>query len=269
VTTHSPAVISVASQASLWYVDHTSKIGSLDSKKIAMLRTSEPEAFFTRLTVVAEGASEVGFVGVILEKALGSPLIQHGVYVANGGGNETTLNILEAFAKGGLSFGGFVDDEGKNPTRWEKVAEVLGSLLFRWTSGYLEENVFKAVPDDKLEALICDPANDKTGIRLRTLADRLDIQEKSFEAVRTTAGPDLRAVILAAASGNVPVGKEADKKQFQAHAQSWFKTIGGGRELAAKLFSLDAWPTLRPEIMPFCNAVQRALGLPESTDIAP
>lgn len=125
VTTHSPAVISAAADAALWYVDHEGKVGSLEPAKIARHRKKYPETFLARLTVVAEGSTEVGFVTALLEKALGAALEDHGIHVTNGEGHETTLDLLEALAKGGLRFGGFADDEGKHPTRWGGVAERL------------------------------------------------------------------------------------------------------------------------------------------------
>jgi putative ATP-dependent endonuclease of OLD family len=142
-------------------------------------------------------------------------------------------------------------------------------LLFRWASGYLEENIIAALSDDKLETLLIDPADEKTGMRLRTLADRLGIQEKDFESVKTKAGSGLKTLILAAASGAVPEDKTLEKKQYQAHAQIWFKTVCGGRELAEKIFSLGAWSALRPQLMPFCNALRKAVDLPNIGDIAP
>ena len=60
------------------------------------------------------------------------------------------------------------------------------------------------LPDDKLEALLTDPEDEKTGMRLRTLADRLGIQEKDFATIKATAGAGLKALILAAASGTRP-----------------------------------------------------------------
>jgi putative ATP-dependent endonuclease of OLD family len=269
VTTHSPSAISAASSASLWYVDRTGKIGSLDSSKTARLRKSDPETFLSRLTVVAEGATELGFVTTLLEKALGSPLEKHAVHVSDGGGHEATLGLLEVLAEGGLCFGGFADEEGKHPTRWEKVASCLDKLLFRWTSGNIEENIIGAVPDNKLEALVIDPAGEKTGMRLRTLADRLGIQEKDFETIKTKVGSGLKALMLAAASGTVPEDKTSEKKQYQAHSQLWFKTVGGGQELADKVFSLGAWPVLKSQLLPFCSALRKAVDLPEITDIAP
>lgn len=256
VTTHSPFSIAAASQASIWYVDYEGKVGVLEPKKTARHRKTDPETFLARLTVVTEGATECGFVTALLEKALGSPLEQHGVHVSDGGGHESTLGLLEALAEGGLLFGGFADDEGgKHPDRWKKVAEKLDKLLFRWTSGCLEENIINAVPDENLETLVIDPDDNKTGMRLRTLADCLGSQEqeKDFVSIKTKAGVGLKALIVAGASGN--------------QGQIWFKTVVGGRELVGKMFSLGAWSALKLQLLPFCNAVRKAVDLPEIQDI--
>jgi len=267
VTTHSPSVISASSNASLWYVDHTGAIGLLDSEKTTRHRRNDPESFLSRLTVVAEGISELGFATALLERALGSQLEKHGVHISDGGGHEATLGLLEALAEGGLRFGGFADDEGKHPTRWEKTAKSLGSLLFRWGSGHLEENIIGAIPDDKLEALLTDPADERTGTRLRTLAIRLGSVEKDFDTIRTKSGSGLKALIIATASGAAPEDKPTEKKEYKGHGQAWFKTLDGGRELADKVFSLGIWPILKPQLMPFCNAVRSAVELPEISDL--
>jgi putative ATP-dependent endonuclease of OLD family len=267
LTTHSPAAISAAAKSSIWYVDQTGQVGPLDATKIARHLRTDPEAFLSRLTVVAEGATELGFTIAILERTFGSPLEKHGVHVSDGGGHETTLGILEALGAGGLQFGGFADDEGKHPTRWANLHTKLGALLFRWQSHCIEENLIDAVPDDKLELFISDPSGEKTGVRLRILADRLGIIEKDFAALKTKAGAGFRTLIVEAALGTVPVGKENEKNEYKAHAGRWFKSVDGGRELAEKLFSLALWPTLKPQLLPFCNAVRTATGLGEIADL--
>jgi hypothetical protein len=190
-------------------------------------------------------------------------LEQHGVHVSDGGGHEATLGLLEALAEGGLPFGGFADDEGKHPTRWENVAKTLDKLLFRWTSGSIEENVIGVVPDDKLEALLTDPEDDKTGMRLRTLAERLGIQEKDFEIIKNKATSALKALILEAALGTVPADKSLEKRQYQSHAQTWFKSIKGGRELAGKVFSLGMWPNMQRNSCHFATPSGRRSVLPK------
>jgi putative ATP-dependent endonuclease of the OLD family len=269
VTTHSPFVISAATEASLWYVDHEGKIGLIDSSKTEKHRKTDPEAFLSRLTVVAEGAAEKGFVTGLLEKTLGSSLEQYGVHVSDGAGHESTLRLLQALGEGGLRFGGFADNEGgKYPDLWKKIEANLGKLLFRWTSGCLEENIISAVPENKLDALLTDPEDEKTGTRLRTLATRLDEENKELVNIKKVAGTNFRTLILEAALGMVPPGKEQEK-EYKRHGQDWFKTISGGRELLQKMFTLGAWPELKPQLLPFCNAVRKSVGLSEIQDLVP
>jgi putative ATP-dependent endonuclease of OLD family len=68
----------------------------------------------------------------------------------------------------------------------------------------------------------------------------------------------------------VPVGTaEDEKKQFKSDAQTWFKTVEGGRELAGKVFDLGLWPTFKGQLLPFFNAVLGAVSRDEIEDIAP
>ena len=269
VTTHSPSAIAAASRSQFWYVDHAGRLGVLDEAKTTKHRTNDPDAYLSRLVVVAEGKTEVGFASALLERALRSPLQHHGVHVSDGGGHESTLGLLEALADGGVAFCGFVDDEGKHPERWRRLIDVHGPRLFRWHAGCLEENVIAAVRDDSLDALVAaDPAHEKSGMRQRHLALRLGIETKGFPALRAAAGTRLKATILEAALGRVPDGVPADtRKQYKSQAQMWFKSLAGGRELAHKVFALALWPALAGELMPFCNAVREAVGLQHITDI--
>jgi putative ATP-dependent endonuclease of the OLD family len=267
ITTHSLSAISAASEAAIWYMDQKGRIGSLESHKIAAHRKNDPETFLARLTIVGEGVTEVGFVTFLLESALSASLQQYGIHISDGGGHETTLNMLEALSDGGLRFDGFADNEEKYPSRWKSVEDELGALLFRWPTGCLEENVISVLQEDKLEALIVDPEDSKTGMRLRTLADRLGIQDKDFQTIKTKAGANLRAIIVEAATGTVPPDKQSERRQYQAHGQTWFKSTAGGRELGMKVFSLGVWPTLKAQLMPFLNAVRRAVELEEIQDL--
>jgi putative ATP-dependent endonuclease of OLD family len=268
VTTHSPAAIAAASQAAIWYVDHLGRIGPLDAKKIAKHRATDPNTFLSRLAIIGEGATEVGFASALLEAALGGALERHGVHMSDGVGHDNTLDVLQALTEGGLRFGGFADDEGKFPDRWKKLESALGNLLFRWESGCIEENMIQAVPDAKLQAFLTDPTGEDTGSRLRTLADRLGMTgDVDFALVAAKAGPKLKAVIIEAATGFVPADKADKKKEYKSHAQIWFKSLPGGRELAHKTFALGLWPEFRDRLLPFCNAVREALGLPPAPDV--
>lgn len=270
LTTHSPSAIAAGSRSRFWYVDHAGSIGPLDAAKIARHRGTDPAAFLSRFAIIAEGKTEVGFVTALLERALGGSLDQHGIHVSDGGGHDAALDLLEALADGGVAFGGFADDEGVHPDRWRRLIDTQGTKLFRWAAGCLEENIIGALPDASLEALTVDPDLETTGMRQRTLARRLGIEDKSFPALRVAAAGRLKDIVIAAATGIVPDGTPADeRKQFKSDAQTWFKTYEGGRELAGKMFTLGLWPTFRQRLVPFCNAVLTAVGLDEIQDIQP
>lgn len=267
LTTHSAAAIQAAVRSSLWYVGHTQEIGGLDSKKIGHVRLSDPHTFLSRLTIVAEGSSEVGFVTELLERALGGPLPRFGVHVSDGGGHARTLDLLEALLDGGVTFGGFVDNEhGQYEGRWSKLQDSVGRMLFRWSVGCLEENVLAVVPDGKLEVLMADPSGDGTGMRRHTLAARLGVRGTTFSEIADSAGSALKGVMIQAATGVVPEGV-ADPKAYKSHGKVWFKTEAGGRELAKKVFALGLWGVLRSRLLPFCNGVRAALALPDIEDV--
>ena len=271
-TTHSPFVIAAGAGAAFWFVDHKGAIGALHGKKIERARAEDPSVFLSRLAIIAEGATEVGFVTSLLERALRAPLHTYGIHVSDGGSHETTLDLLEALLDGGCQFAGFADNEGKHPTRWQRVASELGSLLFRWPSGCIEQNVIPAVPVEKLELLLAHPdAAHITSMRLRSLADRLGTAEKSFPELLLSA-PDLHALITDAATGSVPPDKAANRSErrtYQKHSQLWFKSTAGGRELQEKLFVFGLWPQFAGRLLPFCNAVLGAIGVPPVTHLAP
>jgi hypothetical protein len=269
VTTHGPAAISASSAASLWYVAYDGNIGALDDEKIAAHRAKDPDTFLSRLCIIGEGVTEVGCATALLERTLEGGLQQHGIHISDGGRNESALDILEALAEGGLAFGGFADDEQKNPQRWAEVMKAQAGLVFRWKTGCLEQNVIQALADGKLEELLTCPRGEKTGDRLRTLAVRLNVQDKDFQALKTKAGAGFKQLIIDTVCGSCPdhITDKAERKKYKAHSQDWFKCEDGGSELFAKALALGVWPALKTELLPFCNAVRKAVGLSDIADL--
>jgi putative ATP-dependent endonuclease of OLD family len=268
LTTHSTIVLASAAEASIWYLDAKGKIGQLDAHKTKNLRKEEPEAFLARFTIVAEGATEVGFVTCFLEKVLAGSPQDHGIYVADGNGNDAVLELLKAMDKAGLAFGGFADDEGNSPTSWQALKTKIGNALFQWPPGCIEQHVFAAIPAANLTKLFEDP-DGATGLRLRTMQERLSTADNTLETIVSAAGSNLLNTMVHAASGYVPTGEtnKEERKRLKNHAAAWFKSYEGGRELAEKVVQLAAWPTLRPKLMPFLNAVRKVAGLPDIEDL--
>lgn len=266
LTTHSASILSAATDAALWYVDATGQIGSLPRDKVGRHQAEDPEAFLARLTIVAEGATEVGFLSSLLDRYVGDDWASRGIHVTDGRGNDSVLNLLEALSEGGLRFAGFADDEGTHPGRWRNLRERIGDLLFQWPGGCLEANVVPLFAPEGLEALIADPEGERTGMRLRSLAERLGLADGSYQAIADRAGEGLRALIVDAATGKIPDhlgdADRAIRNPFKGHASVWFKSVDGGRELSDKVHALGVWPTLQARLTPFLNAVRQTTGLP-------
>lgn len=268
ITTHSAAALKAASEASLWYMDVEGAIGQLKGNVVGHLKR-DPEMALARIAIIAEGPTEVGFVRVLLERAISNDLLGYGIWITDGCGNDHTLTLLEELVGSGLKVSGFADNEGRAPTKWKEVRDKLGNLLFQWPDGCTEKNVITLVSEHLLEDFIKDPEGD-SGDRRRTLADRLDINEKEFSAIRTKAA-DLKALIIDAATGAIPDNmretEKSEKKALRKHAERWFKSEEGGRELAHKVFRFDLWPEIKKQVLPFLNAVRVAVSLPEISEL--
>jgi putative ATP-dependent endonuclease of OLD family len=270
VTTHSATVIGAASRASMWYVNANRAVGSLPTQKIVAQQAKDPDLFLARFAIVAEGITEVGFLRHLLSVYVSVDWPSLGIVVTDAGSNDSVLILLEALLSGGVRFGGFADTESacKHPGRWTTVKQKLGSLLYRWDSGCLEENLIPLVDSDEIQNLVADPEGKKTGYRLRTLADRLCISTATYEAVLTAAGSvaALRQLIIQAACGTVPDGiiDPGQKKAYKSHASCWFKSLEGGDELAAKFLALNHTierATVKSSLIAFLSAIQTELGL--------
>jgi putative ATP-dependent endonuclease of OLD family len=264
LTTHSTTAIAAASEAHLWYLDQAGRLGEIPLKEIAEHQAKEPEIFLSRLTVVAEGITECGFINYWLEKGISDSLADHGIWIADAHGQSAALNLLEALTKGGFRFAGVVDSGESEPVRWKRLREKLGGLLLQWPVGCTEEYVISKIPDDKLLELIADRENEKTGARNFTLQRRIGASADS-QVIANMSRQDLRARIIDAAKGTIPdemanLPKEL-RNQFRGDSKIWFKSFAGGKELAEKAVNLGAWPAIKPQIMSFINSVRAELNL--------
>ena len=272
VTTHSAVAISAADQAHLWYLDPDGHIGHLPREKIARQQDRDPETFLCRLAIIAEGQTEIGFASYLLERVIDGGMLNHGLRVCHGQGNEATLVLLAAMAATGLRFGGFADNEGKFCGRWSTLKTKMGEMLFQWDAGSTEQNVIAHLPGDKLTALFTGADLDLSARRRFTLAERLGISDRSLEAIEAKAAADaiaLRDLVIAAATGSTDGAPDDDSiKLWKRHGSAWFKTQRGGRELADQMFALGAWTALKPSLLVFLNAVRAALGQSSISDVA-
>lgn len=146
VTTHSPVAISCSEGAQLWYVDAAGSLGVLERDKTAAQQQRDPETFLSRVSVIAEGETEVGFVSAVLEKLFSGNPFDAGVRVSLGQGDDQLLDLLESLNKSGIKFAGFADNDGKKPERWSRLKEAMDTRLFQWGEGCIETNILRLFP---------------------------------------------------------------------------------------------------------------------------
>jgi putative ATP-dependent endonuclease of the OLD family len=271
VTTHSPVAISCATEAQLWYLDAAGSLGKLDQAKINSQQKRDPETFLSKVAVVVEGETELGFVSIILEKLFNGTPLSAGTRVCLGQGDAQLLGLLEELSKSGIRFCGFADSDGEKTGHWDQLKQEMGDRLFRWPDGCIETNVLNLLPDEYMELLFKDSDGDWNGNRLRTIAERLGIDDKSFEAISIELeqrSESLLNLIIAASTGSCADLSETDKstrKSWKKHARNWFKKGdgSGGRELLEHLYTSNKWDDLEPVLRPFFNAVLMLSGKSE------
>lgn len=262
MTTHSAPALIAAEPATIWYLSQGHVIAELSSPRSVQLQKRDPEAFLSRLTLVGEGPTEVGFITEVLQREIATNLLDLGVRLCDGQGNTFTLELLEEFTRAKLGLAAFVDCEGDNTTRWSNMKSAMGDLLFQWPSGCTEANVIAHICDNKLDALLVDPDDIHTQPRLATLVERLKVLEPTaafpkhdFATVKAVAGDRLRALIIAAASGDSDGAPEKEAKTWKKHGKRWFKSLEGGRELADKAYVLGAMVKVKPQLQPLIDAL--------------
>lgn len=127
VTTHSAPAVSAAVGASLWYVDAGGAVGELPAT-VGPQQKRDPETFLARVAIIAEGATEVGFVTTLINRSLGEDMRRYGIWVSDGGSNSEALAVLRGIADSGLKVAGFADNEGTQMGLWQQVKDKLGLL---------------------------------------------------------------------------------------------------------------------------------------------
>lgn len=269
VTTHSPIAIASVQEACLWYMDRSGRLGSLPPPLVSKQQKNDPETFFSRVAVIAEGVTEVGFLNHLLKLALGCAPLNHGIRVCNGQGNDNTLKLLKGLTDSGLKFAGLADDEGVNKESWKTLNEKIGDLLLQWKEGCTEDAVISAIPDEKIPALIGVNGGDKAGVRMQHLKVRSGAEERTLDSICGTlegTGKTLKQLVIETARGSSEYAPTGEEKAWKKHSSSWFKSEGGGAELARKAVELGGWDNLSERLLPFITAILNSVDLTLSED---
>ncbi|WP_349434308.1 AAA family ATPase [Pararhizobium sp. A13] len=279
ITTHSPIALFMLGDGQLWFFDAEGMLGKLDHQKIGAQVKRDPVIFLSRVPVLVEGETERGFVHAILKRLLQDEPDYFGVRVSVGKGDAQLLDLLVELKNSNLNVCGFADNDGGKKDRWAALKGVMGDRLFQWKDGCIETNLIPLVPAGNLESLFRDEEGDWDGYRLRSVATRLEIADKEFEALLAAVDGDremLRSFIIKAATGDADDIKEHDPekrksiaKEWKKQSRSWFKKEdgSGGRELVRHIVQNDAWEQIEPMLRPFFNSVLVLVGKSPSAKI--
>ncbi|MDP9630308.1 UNVERIFIED_ORG: putative ATP-dependent endonuclease of OLD family [Ensifer adhaerens] len=275
ITSHSPLAVSLLSKGQMWFLDANGQVGALDSRYIETQQRRDPITFLSKIPVLVEGETEVGFVSEVLWRILKADPKPLGIRVTHGQGDAQLLDLLQALNDSRLTVCGFADRDGGKLGRWATLQSKMGDRLFQWSEGCIETNLIPLVPADKLESLFRDEDGDWDGNRLRSVATRLELVDKDFCKLLEAVGGNreaLRGFIIKAATGSTddvteedPSKKSSIVKEWKKHARHWFKKgdTSGGRELLQLVVQNDAWEKVEPRLRPFLNSILAMVGKPQ------
>ncbi|MAW60671.1 MAG: OLD family endonuclease [Planctomycetes bacterium] len=259
MTTHSPLTVRAAEGATLWYMDAKGTLAELprdkfDSKTVRWY----PETFFSRLAVVCEGYTEMGFIGALLDEMVSEGVEAHGIFLTCGFGNQQARELLNTLAVAGIKASGLVDNEGDSPGRWARLKEQLGGLLYQWPEGETERNVVAALEIPQLQSLLTDEEGLPRTDRIKHVNVRLE--SSGFTGTWESAElQGLREAIVRSSTKDRSDG--TSKEEAKSQERAWFKSEIGGRELARAIGGVEGVKKKLPMIYEFLERVCSAVGL--------
>ena len=226
-------------------VSPNDRIGKVKGSRIDKLIAGQPDAFFAKMIFIGEGATEVGFHIGLSSLILGKSPEYSGLFMCDGEGYSSTLNLADQLSEDGLNVGVLVDNEGNtNMETLNKLKKRLGKLFCQWKKGNLESNYIQAVSIKYLEEFISHPLIGPNQ-RLRTIAVRVgypkdnelylknlldfignmqELQGLDENHKEAAVYKKFYQVMLEASLGIVPDGTpDEDVNKFKGHKSLWFK----------------------------------------------
>jgi hypothetical protein len=250
MTTHSPIAVVTVDAAALKVVrtkDGTTRVIDIDPSLQNIIRAA-PEAFLGRRIIVCEGPTEVGLLMGLDRSWQGADgaynsFAYRGIVPVDGGGSQAPTRAV-ALAQLGYDVAFLGDsDQPTNPTPEQMTAA--GVKVHIWDASMnTEARLARDLPWDKVKLLVALAARERGDQRI---VDEIRGRIGGGQVPASAPAAWADAVLLRTAIGAA------------AHANSWFKRIGLGKEvagivapsltqiptsdLAVKLSSLRAWIT--------------------------
>ena len=213
MTSHSPVAVKELAAQQLFVLrkadgDHTANCAADAGDVQGTIRVS-PDAMLARSILVAEGATEIGFVRGIdrrMQEAGTSIMARAGALV-DGRGSETFMRA-NAFRALGYRTAVLVDSDVDPPKGHDEFVPA-GGKVFTWSPGRsLDEELFYALPDLAIDALV-RLAMESKGRNVFEQQISVEFNKSvSFDACVSPFSPETRAVLATCA------------KRY-----SWFKSI--------------------------------------------
>lgn len=234
ITTHSPSILAAMETHELARMEPSGTIHQLQQgPSLDRLLARDAEVFLCRTPVICEGATEVGFLGRILDHFAKHKLTNdpdaHGLVLVEGQGQPGVLREAEALWDLGIGAAVFVDSETKHEGLRSRLAGRTGCCFFAWGGGVrnVEEAVVARVTGSALSRLPALAATCNQGREQQYL-------QQLGEALKAKGAPSVDELV--SAHGDAPVREVLARV---AQDRKWFKTRQGGEALAQFVIDED------------------------------
>jgi putative ATP-dependent endonuclease of OLD family len=242
VTTHSPTMLEEMASGNVWRVEREKTPISLSDELVVALFKADAEAVFSPTALICEGATECGFLSVLLPQLTGKTLNALGIRLVDGNGQPQCLNLADKLADAGMRIAIFVDNEGTHVGTRAKIAEKV--LAFVWNNvTNLEEAVARYLPYREFPRIMRAARMDEQ-YALCLVRDALPLK------VPATA---INWAAISASEDEADV-RVAIYRMSSRH--SWYKTFDNGAALAGALIEVGIPREILDQLGPFAQALK-------------
>lgn len=255
LTTHSPAILEALAIGEVSRFSVGADPVVLDGEHIGRVQKQSPDCLLSRLPVLGEGDTEVGFLGPFLNyyAALDNlPDIDAlGIRLAPRQGQPQVLSEAQQFLQAGIPCGLFVDNEAAHAGQRTALSGRGGCAFGTWEGvRNIEEAVANWLPWSELTRLI------ELGVELRQRPAESLLQQVGQCVGRpgTATLNELRDQFDEASV------RKALADAMQASGNAWFKTLGGGRALGQLILEIGLPQEIDRILLAFWRRVLQEAG---------
>ena len=251
VTTHSPASIGAMTVDELNRAGRAADATATVSRFPAALRKikhADPEALLCRIPVVVEGETELGLLGLVLERIVqreGTTLGALGVRLVDGGGQPHVFAALKALREMRLPCAAFLDSETKHRGLRQSLIDDPAVAFGTYSIGQGPEDALaQTLSIEALDALMMTPG-----------PGGYDASDSRYQQLNTTAGAQSRKRLVDLAANH---GDEHCRDLFARAAvkSKWFKSQHGGETVARFLLAHHPGSTILADIRGFWTSTR-------------